>query len=272
MSGKTAEIAAHYAEVARSSSCECCEPDPASAGEAFSLYAAEVLEGLPDAALAASRGCGDPVAKADLQPGERVLDLGSGGGIDALIAARLVGKEGQVIGLDMTPDMVELAKENAAKAGIGNVEFLEGSIDRIPLPDGSVDVVLSNCVVNLVEDKASVFSEALRVLAEGGRLVVSDIVAFDPVPEGAEQALAAITGCRRGITPARAYERILIACGFTDVSIEPKTVYTDEVLCEKAERKGRMTAFEELSGYDVDGACGSAIVAARVATGEGCDA
>lgn len=268
---KTAEIAAHYGEVARAAgnagaACECCEPDSAQAGEAFSLYAEEVLAGLPKGALAASRGCGDPVAKANLQAGERVLDLGSGGGIDALIAARLVGAKGHVFGLDMTPDMISLARKNAAEAGIGNVEFIEGSIDDIPLPDGSVDVVISNCVINLCENKAAVFAEAKRVLAPGGRLVVSDIVAFSLIPDGAGDALSAITGCRRGITAVDEYRAMMNECGFSQTSIEPKTVYTADVLREKAVRKGRERALEEALAYDVDSVCGSAIIRAVAAS------
>ena len=288
---KTAEIAEHYGEVARqaaqvasragaasktkvasgagmasragaasgsetvsgsAATCECCESDPARAGEAFSLYASEVLAGLPEGALAASRGCGDPVAKANLQPGERVLDLGSGGGIDALIAARLVGSEGYVFGLDMTPDMVALARRNAEEAGIGNVEFIEGSIDDIPLPDNAVDVVLSNCVINLC------------VLAPSGRLVVSDIVAFSNIPEGAEGALAHITGCRRGIPPCGRYREMMAACGFSRCDIEPKTVYTEKVLREKAERKERTEALETALRFEVDSVCGSAIIRGHV--------
>lgn len=267
---KTAEITEHYSEVARAASaaetasCECCESDPTHVGEAFSLYAKEVLDELPEGALAASRGCGDPVAKADLRLGERVLDLGSGGGIDALIAARLVGSEGRVYGLDMTPDMVALAHENAVQAGIDNVEFIEGSIDDIPLPDSSVDVVLSNCVINLCENKAAVFAEAKRVLAPGGRLVVSDIVAFSPIPEGAEESLAHITGCRRGITSVDSYRTMMASCGFVHCDIEPKTVYTTDVLKEKAERKGRVAALEAALRFEVDSVCGSAIIRGRI--------
>ena len=266
---KTREIASHYGEVARAASaapsaCECCEPDPAHAGEAFFLYASEALAGLPKSALAASRGCGDPVAKANLQSGERVLDLGSGGGIDALIAARLVGPEGHVFGLDMTPDMVALARKNAAEANLSNVEFVEGSIDQIPLPDTSVDVVLSNCVINLCKNKAAVFAEAKRVLVPGGRLVVSDIVAFSPIPQGAEEALSRITGCRRGITPTDHYREMMAACGFSHCDIEPKTVYTIDVLREKAERKGRTEALETALRFDVGSVCGSAIICGRV--------
>ncbi|MDN4508959.1 methyltransferase domain-containing protein [Gordonibacter sp. RACS_AR49] len=275
--GRTARegIARHYADVARAAagaagatstaapSAPCC-CEPAAAGEAFSLYAREVLAGLPARALAASRGCGDPVARANLQAGERVLDLGSGGGIDALIAARLVGAHGHVWGLDMTPDMVKLARRNAADAGIANVDFLEGGIERAPLPDASMDVVISNCVINLCQDKAAALAEARRVLAPGGRLVVSDIVALRPVPAGAYDDLCTLTGCVNGISSTDAYERMLRACGFDRVAIEPKTVYTTEVLEEKAMRKGREAAFRRVAAQGGGGTCGSAIVFARV--------
>lgn len=264
---ETAEISAHYANVARNVQTafgcrECCEGDPAQAGEAFLLYAKEVLEGIPQEVLAASRGCGDPVAKANLAPGERVLDLGSGGGIDALIAARLVGSEGCVSGLDMTPDMIALAKRNAKTAGVGNVEFVEGDIEHVPFPDASLDVVISNCVVNLVKDKQAVFSEIRRVLIPGGRLVVSDIVAFSPLPGQSGRPLSVITGCRRGITQVQNYREMLERCGFTRISIEPKTIYTIDVLREKAQRKGHMSEFEEALHFNVDSVCGSAIICA----------
>lgn len=267
---KTVEIARHYGEVARNAqaktgaTCECCESDPSQAAEAFALYSQEILAGLPAGALAASRGCGDPVARAELVPGQRVLDLGSGGGIDALIAARLVGSAGHVYGLDMTPDMVSLARENAKEANIGNVEFIEGSIDAIPLPDACVDVVISNCVINLCENKEAVFSEAKRVLTPNGKLVVSDIVAFKPIPAGAEEALAIITGCRRGITSAGDYRKMMASCGFGNVVIEPKTVYTIDRLEEKALRKNHDDALDVILGFDVDSVCGSAIVRACV--------
>lgn len=249
----------HYSEVARNAATGCCD---LTTGEALGLYSGSDLEGIPAEALAASRGCGDPVAKAALHPGERVLDLGSGGGIDALIAARAVGAEGHVYGLDMTAAMVELARRNAAVSGIHNVEFLEGAIESIPLPAASVDVVISNCVINFCENKAAVFAEARRVLALGGRIVVSDIVAFKPVPPAASDALCEVTGCRNGIASVRDYERMLHECGFARVSIEQKTLYTNEVLHEKAQRKGRMPAYETAIAAKAGATCGSAIVTA----------
>lgn len=249
----------HYAEVARICETGCCD---LTTGEALGLYSGSDLEGLPQEALAASRGCGDPVAKAALVPGERVLDLGSGGGIDALIAAKNVGAEGHVYGLDMTEAMIKLARRNAAASGISNVEFLQGEIEDIPLPDASVDVVISNCVINFCENKAAVFSEARRVLVPGGRIVVSDIVAFAPIPEAACNALCEITGCRNGITGVCAYEKMLERCGFSHVSIEQKTLYTNEVLREKATRKGRLAAYETAVANGADAVSGSAIITA----------
>ena len=249
----------HYAQVANATRCPCCDND---FGETFNLYAEEALKDLPKATLRASRGCGDPVAMAALKPGELVLDLGSGGGIDALIAARMVGAEGHVWGLDMTLEMVELARANASKSKTGNVEFLHGTIDDIPLEDNSLDAVISNCVINFCDNKQEVLAEALRVLKPNGRLVVSDIVAFGTIPPQADGGLRSITGCSNGFTLARAYERMLKDCGYRDCRIEPKTIYTMDVLQEKAQRKGREAALTSLEGLDVGSLTGSVIVKA----------
>lgn len=231
-------------------------------GEAVSLYFAEILKRLPAGAQLASRGCGDPVAQAHVRPGERVLDLGSGGGIDALIAAQMTGPKGKVYGLDLSSEMVALAQENARSARIGNVEFLEGDVQSIPLPDAFVDLVISNCVVNLCESKHAVFSEAQRVLAPGGRLVISDIVALSEIPAEAEDDLCALTGCRNGITSSDEYERDLRACGFSRVEISPKTIYTLEVLEKKARRRGRLPLFERAARFPIDAVTGSVIIRA----------
>lgn len=270
MSGRE-EIARHYAEVARAAAetgcdagrAECCCGDE-TGSEAARLYADDILAGIPAAVRSASRGCGDPVALADLKPGERVLDLGSGGGIDALIAARLVGPAGFVHGLDMVPEMVELARKGAVEAGIDNVAFIEGDIADIPLPDASVDVVISNCVINLCEDKAAVFKEVRRILAPGGRMVVSDIVAFKPLPAGAYEPLCTVTGCRNGIPDAELYRAMLLDCGFDDAVLEPKTRYTYEVLEEKARRKHHEEALPAIARCEAGGLTGSVIVRASV--------
>lgn len=264
----------HYSEVAQSvldaleddavvGRATCCEA-PLTGGEATALYSQQILDALPEGAKAASRGCGDPVSVADIQPGERVLDLGSGGGIDALIAGALVGERGHVFGVDMTADMIALAWKNADAAGVANVEFVQGSIEDVPLPDQSVDVIISNCVVNFCERKDAVFAEAHRLLAPGGRMVISDIVASAPIPEEADAALRRLTGCTNGIAVRDGYASMLKDVGFSEVDIQPKTAYTFEVLHEKAQRKGRMDAFHVLEGIpDIDGLTGSAIVIAR---------
>ena len=233
--------------------------------EAYDIYDDRIVDGIPEKALVASRGCGDPVAKAHLKPGENVLDLGCGGGVDAIIAARLVGEAGHVYGLDMTAAMLALARENAQAAGVGNITYIEGLIEDIPLPDESVDVVLSNCVINFSDDRPAVLREALRVLAPGGRFVVSDIVEFEPVPVAAREDLCAIVGTTNGMLGADEYARLLQQTGFASAIVEPKTIYTRDVLRQKAERKGRQQHFEHIADADVDSKTGSVIIVARKA-------
>lgn len=269
-------VRAHYAEVARmaagaeetpggfrivSETRAACGIDERS--EALSIYDERLVDGIPKRALVASRGCADPVSRAQLQLGERVIDLGCGGGVDAIIASRMVGTDGLVYGLDMTPEMVKLARENAQAAGAGNIEFIEGTIEDIPLPNACLDVVLSNCVINFAADKAQVFSEAVRVLRAGGRLVASDIVCFSELPPGTENDMMALTGCTAGIPAASAYLRMLKDAGFTRAELEPKTLYTMEVLEEKARRKGRMEVFSRLAAADVGAHTGSVVITAR---------
>jgi SAM-dependent methyltransferase len=171
-------------------------------------------------ALASSLGCGNPTALADLHPGETVLDLGSGGGLDVLLSARRVGPTGKAYGLDMTPEMLALARRNQAEAGVENAEFLAGTIEDIPLPDGSVDVVISNCVINLAADKDPVLREAFRVLKPGGRFAVSDIVLLKPLPEAAQRAMRLWTGCVAGALLDTDYVARLTAAGFADAGVE----------------------------------------------------
>jgi SAM-dependent methyltransferase len=175
---------------------------------------------IPDGALAASLGCGNPTALAQLQPGQVVLDLGSGGGIDVLLSARRVGPTGRAYGLDMTPEMLELARRNQREAGVANAEFLQGTIEDIPLPDASVDVIISNCVINLAADKDLVLREAFRVLRPGGHLAVSDMVLRKPLPDVAMRAMALWTGCISGALLDTDYAARLAAAGFVDVGIE----------------------------------------------------
>ena len=185
------------------------------------LYSALERDEMPDAAVMASLGCGNPIAVADLHPGERVLDLGSGGGIDVLLSAKRVGPTGRAFGLDMTDEMLTLARRNAAEAGAGNVEFLKGQIEAIPLPAGSVDVVISNCVVNLAADKPSVFREIARVLRPGGRIGISDIVAEDSLTPEQRAERGSYVGCIAGALSFGEFEEGLRAVGLTDVSVTP---------------------------------------------------
>jgi ubiquinone/menaquinone biosynthesis C-methylase UbiE len=192
------------------------------------LYAADETRWLPTEAVLGSLGCGNPTALAELKAGETVLDLGSGGGIDVLLSARRVGRSGKAYGLDMTDDMLALARENQRKAGVENVEFLKGQIERIPLPDNSVDVIISNCVINLAADKDRVIAEAFRVLKPGGRFAVSDIVTRGPLPEAAQQNMALWTGCVAGALDEEEYVAKLKRAGFAEASVEPTRVYSAE--------------------------------------------
>ena len=198
-----------------------CGCDPVSSN----LYDAAEKATLPEGAVLASLGCGNPTALADLNPGETVLDLGSGGGIDVLLSARRVGPTGKAYGLDMTDEMLALARENQRKAGVSNVEFLKGEIERIPLPDASVDVIISNCVINLSADKRSVLREAFRVLKPGGRFAVSDVVVRGAVPAAVRHSMELWVGCIAGALEEGEYRRLLAEAGFADVTVEPTRIY-----------------------------------------------
>jgi len=190
------------------------------------LYDAGQTAVVPPEALRASLGCGNPTALAELKPGETVLDLGSGGGIDVLLSARRVGPAGKAYGLDMTDEMLALARENQRKAGAGNVEFLKGEIENIPLPDNSVDVIVSNCVINLSGDKDKVMREAFRVLKPGGRFAVSDVVVRGEVPTEIRRSVELWIGCVAGALEESEYRNKLAAAGFESIGIEPTRVYT----------------------------------------------
>ncbi|HSR91010.1 MAG TPA: arsenite methyltransferase [Gemmatimonadales bacterium] len=192
------------------------------------LYAQGETEGLPATALLASLGCGNPTALAELHEGETVLDLGSGGGIDVLLSARRVGPTGKAYGLDMTDDMLALARENQLKAGLPNVEFLKGQIEAIPLPDASVDVIISNCVINLSGDKDRVLAEAFRVLKPGGRFAVSDVVVRGSVPGEIRRSMELWIGCVAGALEEREYVEKLTAAGFVDAEVEATRIYKAE--------------------------------------------
>lgn len=201
----------------------CCGPEPVEVDENFgsTLYAADERDALPPEAVAASLGCGNPTAVAELCEGERVLDLGSGGGIDVLLSARRVGPTGKAYGLDMTEEMLALALANAANAGATNVEFLKGTIEAIPLPANTIDVVISNCVINLSVDKPAVFAETFRVLKPGGRIGVSDVIADDTLTNHERAERGDYVGCVAGALSFAEYRSGLEAAGFTDVEITP---------------------------------------------------
>src|SRR6266581_2494283 len=194
-----------------------CGCDPVSSN----LYDAAETATVPEGAVLASLGCGNPTALAELHEGEVVLDLGSGGGIDVLLSAKRVGRTGKAYGLDMTDEMLGLARENQRKAGVTNVEFLKGEIEHIPLPDGSVDVIISNCVINLSVDKDAVLREAFRVLKPGGRFAVSDVVVRGDLPADIRRSLELWVGCIAGALEERDYADKLHAAGFADVEVEP---------------------------------------------------
>jgi SAM-dependent methyltransferase len=258
-----AAAAQQAAESARASCCgpaqsECCgstEKEVVSSD----LYSIDEVSELPDAAVLASLGCGNPTALAELGAGEVVLDLGSGGGIDVLLSARRVGPTGKAYGVDMTDEMLELARRNQREAGIANVEFLRGSIEAVPLPDESVDVVISNCVINLSTDKDRVLREAFRVLRPGGRFAVSDIVIQGRLPDGLRQSLEAWSGCVAGALHEDEYREKLAAAGFSDSEVEITRTFDGPEIVEL----GREFGIEVEDSWLAEGRLCSAFVRAR---------
>lgn len=242
-------------------SCGCgasgsCGPDPITSN----LYDASQSAAIPLEAMQASLGCGNPTALAELKPGEVVLDLGSGGGIDVLLSARRVGPTGKAYGLDMTDEMLALARDNQAKSGLTNVEFLRGEIEHIPLPDNSVDVIISNCVINLSADKDRVLAEAFRVLKPGGRFAVSDVVVRGTgIPEAVRRSMELWVGCVAGALEESEYQQKLAAAGFESVTVEPTRIYRAEDARQFLEEGG---LFSEGLAEQVDGRFMSAFVRA----------
>jgi len=236
--GNAARAVAHSSNLQAccDSGLRCCDPITGN------LYSADEKGQIPEKAVLASLGCGNPTALIDLHPGEIVLDLGSGGGIDVLLSAQRVGPAGQAYGLDMTDDMLALARENQRQVGAANVEFLKGEIENIPLPDNSVDVIISNCVINLSADKGRVLAEAFRVLKPGGRFAVSDVVVRGAVPDAVRQSMMLWVGCIAGALDEQDYQSKLLAIGFADVTFEPTRVYDVE----------DARHFLSTSGIDVD--------------------
>lgn len=235
----------------------CCGPEPVEVDENFgsTLYAADDRDALPVEAVAASLGCGNPTAVAELRDGERVLDLGSGGGIDVLLSARRVGPTGKAYGLDMTDEMLELALANAAKAGATNVEFLKGTIEAVPLPANTIDVVISNCVINLSTDKPAVFAETFRVLRPGGRIGVSDVVADDTLTPDQRAERGDYVGCIAGALSFAEYRAGLEVAGFTDVAITPTHPVADGMHSAIVRATKPMTAESFRSAAESSEAC-----------------
>jgi SAM-dependent methyltransferase len=246
-------VRAGYAQVARGSgSCcggpSCCGAEPAAAATSRAIgYTDEDIATVPEGANL-GLGCGNPVALASLEPGETVLDLGSGAGFDCFLAARRVGPSGRVIGVDMTPEMVEKARANALKAGVDNVEFRLGEIEHLPVADNSVEAVISNCVINLSTDKSQVFREAFRALRPGGRLMVSDIVLAAPLPKSLLDSVAAYVGCISGASLRADYLAMIAAAGFTEVAV----VAEDRFPVETAASDSTLQALVRESGLSAD--------------------
>lgn len=226
------------------------------------LYTKEYLDHLPEEAVLASQGCANPIFLANLQKGETALDLGSGGGIDVLISSKYVGPEGMVYGLDMTDEMLELANNNKEKMGVENVTFLKGYLESIPLEDETVDVIMSNCVINLCEDKGIAMKEAYRVLKRGGRLAIADIVQLKDVPGSVKNSLEMWLGCMAGALSSETYRDVLERAGFRDIVIEPVNLYTKDMLADLIGRKEPGTGSGRIDMDALDGAYAGAHIKA----------
>lgn len=253
----------HYAERALKSD-SCCAPGSASAccDSKNVLYPEELLTTLPNDVASFSLGCGDPISLAALQPGQSVLDLGSGGGLDCFLAAKKVGESGHVIGVDMTPEMLEKARASAKRIGVTNVEFRHGFLENLPVDNNSIDVTISNCVINLSPDKDKVFSEVFRVLKPGGKLAVSDIVTDGPLPDAIKQSLSMWAGCVAGAVDAGDYVAMMESAGFIDISITP-TFFDKETVDEAIKEVGDQIDFKVVSQEDLYKAVYSARITAR---------
>ena len=227
----------HYAERIKSNASCCGSSSSDCCSTEGSLYPADLLATLPEGETAVSYGCGDPITLAALQPGQTVLDLGSGAGLDCFFAAKKVGEAGKVIGVDMTPEMIERAGSSAKRLNLTNVEFRQGFLEELPVETDTVDVIISNCVINLSPDKAKVFSEAFRVLKPGGKLAVSDIVTDGPLPDVIKQSLSAWAGCVAGAIEAQDYIGMMRSVGFADISITPVFFDKEDVDSALAEMK-----------------------------------
>ena len=256
----------HYAERARNAD-SCCGPDATSAccDSKNILYPEELLTTLPDDVANFSLGCGDPITLAALQLGQTVLDLGSGGGLDCFLAAKKVGESGHVIGVDMTPEMLEKARASAKRMNVTNVEFRKGYLEDLPVDNNSIDVTISNCVINLSPDKAKVFNEVFRVLKPGGKLAVSDIVTDGPLPDAIKQSLSMWAGCVSGAVDAKDYIAMMESAGFTDISITP-TFFDKETVDEAIKEVGDQIDLKSISRDELYKTVYSARITARKPT------
>lgn len=243
-------------------SCGCGAACCGSINDNSNIYTREYLEGLPEDAVNASLGCANPAFLAAFKQGETVLDLGSGGGIDAFISSKYVGDEGKVYGLDMTDEMLKLANKNKEKMGVKNVEFIKGYIEDIPLKSEMIDVITSNCVINLCEDKEVALREAYRVLKQGGRIAIADIVQLKYVPEEIRQSAEMWVGCIAGALDINVYKDILKKVGFKGIEISPVNIYTKEIIEEIAKQKNLEDIYNGINADLLDGAYAGAHVKA----------
>lgn len=262
--GKVKEYYGNIAKkVDKKTKCSCgCRTSCCDDMTNSNLYSSDYIADLPEEAVNASLGCANPITFAELKEGETALDLGSGGGIDVFIASKYVGKSGRVIGLDMTDEMLALANKNKVKMGINNVEFIKGYIEDIPMKDEAVDVILSNCVINLCEDKEKALKEAYRVLRTGGRLAIADVVVLKDVPEDIKGHMEMWVGCIAGALQIQEYIQILKKVGFKDVEILPVNIYTKEIIESIVNEKKLNDLYENMDKNMIDGAFAGAYVKA----------
>lgn len=262
------KVKAYYGSIARKAdkntkcSCGCGTSCCGDVTNNSNLYTREYIADLPEEAVNASLGCANPITFAKLKKDETVLDLGSGGGIDVFIASKYVGKGGKVYGLDMTDEMLVLANKNKEKMGIGNVEFIKGYIEDIPLKNETIDVILSNCVINLCEDKEKALGEAYRVLKAGGRLAIADVVMLKDVPDDIKQNVEMWVGCIAGALPVNEYIEILNKVGFRNIEIEPVNIYTKEIIESIVDQKNLKDLYDKTDKEIIDGAFAGAYVKA----------
>ncbi|MFL0245401.1 arsenite methyltransferase [Candidatus Clostridium stratigraminis] len=262
------KVKAYYGGIARKVSnkskisCDCGAACCGGINDNSNIYTRKYLEGLPEDAVNASLGCANPVALAAFKKGETVLDLGSGGGIDAFISSKYVGEEGKVYGLDMTDEMLKLANKNKEKMEVKNVEFIKGYIEDIPLESETIDVITSNCVINLCEDKEVALKEAYRVLKQGGRIAIADIIQLKEVPEDLRQNAEMWVGCISGALDIKVYEDILKKVGFKEVEITPVNIYTKEIIEDIAKQKNLGKVYSKIDAKKLDGAYAGAHVKA----------